>query len=90
MVSHCGFCCFCFVSLSALGLRCYAQSFSSCRKQRPLSGCGAWASHCGGFCGCGALALGTWAQCLWLEGMRGSMQVSVFVTLRLSGYDTRP
>ena len=31
--------------------------------------CGARASHCGGFSCCGAWALGTWAQQLWLTGL---------------------
>ena len=31
--------------------------FSSCGDEQPLSSCGAWASHCGGF-SCGAQALG--------------------------------
>ena len=86
MVSHCGFCCFvvwlhwAFVAM---------QPFSSCRKQRLLSGCGTWASPCGGFCCWGALALGTWAQYLWLKSVHCSTQVSGFVVLGLSSYDTR-
>ena len=32
--------------------------FSSCSEQGLLSSCDAWASHCGGFSGCGTLALG--------------------------------
>ena len=34
------------------------QAFSSCDEWRRLSGCGVWASHCGGFSCCGAQALG--------------------------------
>ena len=33
------------------------QAFSSCDEWRRLSGCGVWASHCGGFSCCGAQAL---------------------------------
>ena len=44
-----------------LGLRCCARACSSCGELGPLSSCGVWASHCGGFSCCGAQALGTWA-----------------------------
>ena len=53
MASHCGFCCFCFV-VWLHWVFVAVQPFSSCRKQRLLSGCGAWASPCGGFSCCGA------------------------------------
>ena len=36
--------------------------------------CGAWVSHCGGLSCCGAWALGTRAQQLWLEGSRAQAQ----------------
>ena len=36
----------------------WSQAFSTCRKQGPLSGCGAWASHCSGFSCCRAQVLG--------------------------------
>ena len=37
--------------------------------------CGAWASHCSGFSCCGARALGTRAQQLWLAGSRAQAQL---------------
>ena len=40
-----------FLALAALGLRCYAQAFSS-GEWGPLSSCSAQASHCGGFSCC--------------------------------------
>ena len=39
--------------MAVLGLCCCTWAFSSC---------GAWASHCGGFCCCGARALGAQAS----------------------------
>ena len=44
--------------LAVLGLRCCMWAFSSCSQQGLLSSCGGLASHCGGFSGCGAQALG--------------------------------
>ena len=35
---------------------------SSCGKRDVLSGCCAWASHCGGLSRCGAQALGAWVS----------------------------
>ena len=43
--------------LAVLGLRCWAQAFSSCGEWGLLCR-GAQASHCGGFSCCGAWALG--------------------------------
>ena len=40
------------------GLCCYTQVFSSRSERGLLSRCGAWASHCSGFSGCRAGALG--------------------------------
>ena len=40
---------FIYLFLTALGLRCCTQAFSSCSKRGLLFRCGAWASHCGGF-----------------------------------------
>ena len=48
-----------YAFLAVMSLHCYAQAFSSCRVQ---------ASHCGGFCCCGAWALkwaGVSSYCLW-------------------------
>ena len=58
-----------FFFMADLGLCCCAGLFSSCGKQRLLSGCGLWISVCRSFY-CGAQALGhagftrcgTWAQ----------------------------
>ena len=47
--------------LVALGLRCCTWAFCSCREPGLLSGCGAQASHCGGF-SCEAQALGALAS----------------------------
>ena len=46
--------------VSALGLHCCAQAFSSYDERGLHSSCGAWASHCSGFCEAGALGL--WAS----------------------------
>ena len=62
----------CFLFLAEPGLHCCVQTFSSCGKQGLLSSCGTEALHCGGFCYCGAWALGhlgfsssgPWAQLL--------------------------
>ena len=44
--------------LTALGLHCSEWAFSSCGEQGLLSRCDVPASHCGGFSGCRAQALG--------------------------------
>ena len=41
-----------------LGLPCCVSAFSSCSERGLFSICGMQASHCGGFSGCGAQALG--------------------------------
>ena len=41
-----------------MGLHWCTWAFSSCGQWGPLSGCGVWASHCGGFFCCRAWALG--------------------------------
>ena len=51
--------------MAVLGLHCCTWAFSSCSVQ---------AFHCGGFSCCGARALGTWAQQLWLVGSRAQAQ----------------
>ena len=48
--------------LAALGLHCYAWAFSSCGEQ---------ASHCGGFSGCRAQALGVQASAAAARGLSG-------------------
>ena len=58
----------------ALGLRCCLRALSGCSEQGLRSGCGAWASYCGGVSGCRAQALGTWAS---------------VVVCRLSGFGTQ-
>ena len=45
------------VFMAVLGLRCCVKAFSSCGEQGLLSGCGAPASHRGGFSCCRAQAL---------------------------------
>ena len=49
---------FYFLFMAVLGLRCYTWAFSSCCEQGLLSSCSAGPSHCSGFSGCGAQALG--------------------------------
>ena len=44
--------------LTALGLCCCVQDFSSCGERGLLSSCGVWASHSSGFSSCRAQALG--------------------------------
>ena len=39
----------------------YTRAFPSCGKQGLLPSCGEWTSHCSGFSGCRAQALGTQA-----------------------------
>ena len=67
-----------YLLLSVLGLPC-------CRGFLwlwPLSRCGTWASHCGGFSHCGAQAselmgfsgCGAWAHLLQLPGPRAQVQ----------------
>ena len=48
--------------LAVLGLRCCAKAFAGCGERRLTLHCSARASHCGGFCCCGARALGTRAS----------------------------
>ena len=58
-----------YLFLTVLGLPCRVGAFL-CGEREPLSGCGAWVSHCGGFSCGGARVLGltgfsscgTWAQ----------------------------
>ena len=57
-----------FLLLAALGLRCCAQSFSSCGEQRLLC-CGARASHWGSFSCYGARALGVRASVVVTRGL---------------------
>ena len=47
-----------YLFMTALGLHCLIRPFSSCAEWGLFSSYGAWASHCGGFCGGGAWALG--------------------------------
>ena len=53
---------FIYLFLAALGLRCCAWAFS---------GCGARASHCGGFSYCGAQALGAGASVVVAHALSG-------------------
>ena len=52
----------------ALGLCCFARVFSSCRKKQGLLCCSPQASHCSGFSGCGAQALGEQASVVAAQG----------------------
>ena len=56
--------------MAALGL--CKRAFSSCGEQGMIAGCGAWASHCGGFCCCRAWAVGSGCQCLWCTSLVAS------------------
>ena len=60
---------FIYLFLAELGLCFCLQAFSSCGDQGLLSSCGAWASHCSGFCCCRAQALGAWVQQQWGTGL---------------------
>ena len=55
--------------MAALGLRCCVQAFSSCSEQGATLGCGARASHCGGFSCCGAQALSARASVVAARGL---------------------
>ena len=44
--------------LAVLGLRCCMWAFSICGECGRLSGCSAWAPHCGGFSCCSLRAVG--------------------------------
>ena len=55
-----------------LGLHCCIQAFSSCSKKELLSSCNAQASHCGGFSGCGAQALGAQASVVAAPGLQSA------------------
>ena len=50
--------------MAALGL-----AVSSCSKQGLLSSCGAQTSHCRGFSGCRAWALGAWVSVGAVHGL---------------------
>jgi len=45
-------------------------AFSSCRERALPSGCGRWASHCGGFSCCEAWVLGAWASVIVTRELR--------------------
>ena len=60
---------FIYLFLAALGLRCCAQAFSSCRGGGATLSCGARASHCGGFSCCGARALGAQGSIVVAHGL---------------------
>ena len=64
--------------LVALGLRCCTRAFSSCREEGLLSGCGAGASHCGGFSCCDARALGAWASVVVAHSLSCPMACGIF------------
>ena len=55
--------------LAALALHCCAQAFSSCSERGLLSSCCVLASHCSGFSGFGAPALGTWSSTVVALGL---------------------
>ena len=56
--------------MAALGLRCCAQTFSSCGERGLLFVFGVQASHCGGFSYCAAWALGAWASVVVAHGLK--------------------
>ena len=58
-----------YLFLAALGLCCCAQAFSSCGERGATLGCGAWASHYGGFSCCRARALGAQASVVVARGL---------------------
>ena len=55
--------------MAALGLRRYAQAFSSCSEWGATLHRGAQASHCSGFSCCGAWALGAQASAVVAHGL---------------------
>ena len=55
--------------MAALGLCCCVWAFSSCGEGGATLGCGARASHCGGFSCCEAWALGTQASVVAAHGL---------------------
>ena len=61
----------------ALDLHCCVLALSSCSERGLLSGCGAQASHCGGFSCCGALVLGSQASVFAAPGLQSSGSVVV-------------
>ena len=58
-----------FLFLAALGLCCCTWSFFWLQRVGATLGCGARASHCGGFSWCGARALGAWASVVVAHGL---------------------
>ena len=60
--------------LAVLGLRCCVRAFSKLWRAGAILLCSAQSSHCSSFSCCGARALGTWAQQLWLTGSQAQAQ----------------
>ena len=56
--------------LAALGLRCFAQAFSSYSERGTTLGCGLWAAHWGGVSCSTAWALGAQASVTAALGLR--------------------
>ena len=69
---------FIYLFLSALGLHCFAWTFSSCSKEGLLSSWGVWASHCSGFSCCGAQALSARASEVTVHGLSCSTAHGIF------------
>ena len=78
---------FIYLCLTALGLRCCVQAFSSCSEWGLLFCCNTWASHYSGFSCCRAQALGMWASVI--EACRLSSCASWALEDRLSSCGTR-
>ena len=70
---------FIFKFLSALGLCCCPQAFSSCGKQGQLASCGVWASCCGGFFCCKAQALGAQASAFVVHRLTCHVACGIFL-----------
>ena len=69
-----------YLSLAALGLRCCMWAFSSCGEQGLLFVAGHGLLIAAASLGCGARALGTRAQQLWLTGLVAPRHVGSFLT----------
>ena len=72
--------------LAVLGLRCYAQAFSSCGERGLLSGCSVWTSPCTGFSGHEARALEQVASVVLVGRLSCSAACGIFLDL---GFNVR-
>ena len=67
-----------YVFMTALGLHCGTQSFSSCGRGDTLSSCSAEVFHGGSFSCCRARSLGTWASVVAARGLCCSKACRLF------------